>query len=477
MQNQTETKERWPWWFKVVLAISPILVLLAVAMLFDANARRRLDRAMAEARAAGGPVTLEELEAARKVWPDEENGALVILSLTTRLSAIPSEEGVDLLPIVGKADLPPLGQRWTDETDRAVARQLERLSRELADIDRLSDFDGGRFPVTIAPNPLETLLPHLAHVRTSCKLKSLQIIHRAMQGRTASLIDDVTVMLRHGQLFEDSFCLIEGLVRVALDSQTVCIIEHVVAQTTLDPSQLRQLDRLLADLDRNDRMFRAIQGERTFFIGATDFFRATGDLGGVGPSLPIKPKLPGLRGWLMRDQALGLQLFNQMVNAGPQTGKMRHAAREIEAKLQALPSYYVFTGLLVPSLTRALELDLRLTAQIRSARTALAAERYRLDKGCFPEQIDQLMPDYLDAVPTDPFDDKPLRCRVDEDAVTIYSVGSNGIDDGGDVRRDQKARRAQQDWGFILLAPELRGVPAPQKEIPATRPAGSRIGP
>jgi len=175
----------------------------------------------------------------------------------------------------------------------------------------------------------------------------------------------------------------------------------------------------------------------------------------------------------MRNQAVGLDLHNQLVNAGPGSKQMMKTAKRIETALQRLPRFYLLTHILAPSLGRAFEVDVRLTAQIRSARAALAAERYRLDNGRFPEQLDQLAGDYLDRVPIDPFDDKPLRYRLDDDALIIYSVGRNQIDDGGDVRRDKKARRAQRDWGFILLAPEYRGLPAPEEDAPATRPGVS----
>jgi hypothetical protein len=46
---------------------------------------------------------------------------------------------------------------------------------------------------------------------------------------------------------------------------------------------------------------------------------------------------------------------------------------------------------------------------LRSATAALAIEQYRLDHGgALPDTLEQLVPQYLTSVPTDPFDGAPL---------------------------------------------------------------------
>ena len=45
----------------------------------------------------------------------------------------------------------------------------------------------------------------------------------------------------------------------------------------------------------------------------------------------------------------------------------------------------------------------------RSQTVALACRRYRAKHGCYPERLDELVPEFIAAVPLDPFDGKPLR--------------------------------------------------------------------
>lgn len=63
---------------------------------------------------------------------------------------------------------------------------------------------------------------------------------------------------------------------------------------------------------------------------------------------------------------------------------------------------------------------------------ALALRAYRLDQGAYPGELSDLVPDYLDSIPQDPFaGDAPLRYRIDGDRYVLYSIGPDGVDDGG----------------------------------------------
>jgi type II secretory pathway pseudopilin PulG len=63
---------------------------------------------------------------------------------------------------------------------------------------------------------------------------------------------------------------------------------------------------------------------------------------------------------------------------------------------------------------------------------ALALRAYKLEHGSYPALLSQLVPDYLEQVPTDPFSlKKPLRYKLKEDAYVLYSIGPDGVDDSG----------------------------------------------
>jgi len=77
---------------------------------------------------------------------------------------------------------------------------------------------------------------------------------------------------------------------------------------------------------------------------------------------------------------------------------------------------------------------------LHTARAAVAAERHRLDTGRYPAAWEEFVPRWLDAIPADPWSGGSLVYRLDDEGrPVIYSVGRNGIDEGGTPsrRRDE----------------------------------------
>ena len=70
----------------------------------------------------------------------------------------------------------------------------------------------------------------------------------------------------------------------------------------------------------------------------------------------------------------------------------------------------------------------------RALELALALQIHFREHGKFPESLDALVGDSFEAVPLDPFGKgEPLRYRLEEGGgVTIWSVGADGVDQGGD---------------------------------------------
>jgi hypothetical protein len=92
-------------------------------------------------------------------------------------------------------------------------------------------------------------------------------------------------------------------------------------------------------------------------------------------------------------------------------------------------------------------------AHLRMALTALAVERFRLGMGRWPQSLGALAPAYLEAAPDDPFDGKPLRYRRLDGGFVVYSVGRDGVDDGGkdgSLREEEEAGETY-DITFAVL--------------------------
>ena len=70
--------------------------------------------------------------------------------------------------------------------------------------------------------------------------------------------------------------------------------------------------------------------------------------------------------------------------------------------------------MLLPGLSGAVTGDARGTARVRLALAAVAVARYRLANGQLPDRLEDLAPKYLESVPVDPFDGKPIRYKKTE---------------------------------------------------------------
>ncbi len=64
----------------------------------------------------------------------------------------------------------------------------------------------------------------------------------------------------------------------------------------------------------------------------------------------------------------------------------------------------------------------------------IAVECHRQEQGNLPASLDELVPEYLSAVPLDPYDGEPLRYSADRRV--IHSVGDDFVDSGGSTRPD-----------------------------------------
>ncbi|MBS0205346.1 MAG: hypothetical protein JSS49_20775 [Planctomycetes bacterium] len=71
-------------------------------------------------------------------------------------------------------------------------------------------------------------------------------------------------------------------------------------------------------------------------------------------------------------------------------------------------------------------------------RTGFALAACRAEQGSYPKNLDELVPEFLTAVPLDKYTDKPLIYTPLENGFLVYSVGANGMDDGGQESNGRK---------------------------------------
>jgi len=78
------------------------------------------------------------------------------------------------------------------------------------------------------------------------------------------------------------------------------------------------------------------------------------------------------------------------------------------------------------------EISLYEHVNLRLAGLACALERFRLGTGAYPDTLRELVPKFLAELPHEPTNGEPFRYRREEkEGYVLYSIGLDGIDDGG----------------------------------------------
>jgi hypothetical protein len=98
--------------------------------------------------------------------------------------------------------------------------------------------------------------------------------------------------------------------------------------------------------------------------------------------------------------------------------------------------FFVF-GLMLPAFEKMTQAADRCQQYHTNSRIAFALAAYHCDHGRYPAKLDELSPKYLEQIPDDLFSGNSLIYRLEGNGYFLYSVGQNGIDDGGRSFEDE----------------------------------------
>ena len=438
-----------------------VLVFLLIAapivgyVLFRMHLSAGIEARIQAIRDAGHPATLDELADWAPPIPAAENAALVY---TRAFAALPARgdsaftELEEKVPVVSQLTLPPVGEPWPDNMQRNTAAYLKACDQTLQLLHQAGAIKRSRYNLNYSAG-FGMLLPHLARCRHAARLLKLQATLAAEQGDTARSTQALTSLLGIARSLRTEPLLISQLVRMAVRSITTDTLARALSRTQFSNAQLSQLQQAFDHELDNQMMVRAFVGERCSGIAIFHDLR-TGKVNpaqAFGSQLPAAANLLVMTGLLDRDMRAYMDLMAMHVRASAQPLQQRaDTAAEVETQIRQLDKRCFFTRMLVPALSRAGSEGAKSDARIHMARAALAVERYRLKHRQLPANLDQLVPQFIPAVPPDPFDGKPLRYKPADKGYLLYSVGDNLTDDGGVEYSDDNGRKRGQRLDELL---------------------------
>jgi ABC-type transport system involved in multi-copper enzyme maturation permease subunit len=414
-----------------------------------------LAAAVAEADRLDLRWRLEELEADRRVVPEEENSAF-------QVPLIPDERGRWMrrwypgmqwpTPELEEAlrDL-SLDVALNEKQYRLLKSNLDAVQPALAQARQLVNFPYGRYPLTHSKDGLSTLLPHAQRNRAIANLLSYDALCRTHEGDIDGALASCQACVNAGRSLGDEPFFVCQLIRMACRGMALERAERALAHGEPSEEALARFQHALDDEEREPLFLCGCRGERADL----DRLCSALESGDVPPwrflqnfywesnSTPRwMDRIMAYIGISTRAQHAALLRFcNEMVETAKLAPeRQENAMADLTTRAARLPSaarslVVGSRGLFAVRMARSWRFR---TAQIRCAIAMLAMERYRRGCGHWPQSLEALVPAQLKVVPLDPYDGKPLRYRQLDDGILIYAIGPDLKDDGGRFAANQR---------------------------------------
>ncbi len=384
---------------------------------------------------------------------------------------------------------------WTAKERPVLAAWLKRNDKPLAvtiQATRRPEYFNPLVPRRTeewSPGLLASLLPTVQR----CRELTAALVSRSMLRLTEGKVDDAWQDLlachRLGRLVARGGCLIELLVGIAIENIAAYADVSFLEKANLTSEQIlarwedsRRLLPMPTVADKVDL------GERytTLEIVMLTARQGTGFLDSLlsssGPpanynrfrsrlftkSIDWDPALRNVNRWydrcaaalriadrMEREQEVGefiqeLKGLKQEVVSG--TGLLQKMFMGADERGEMIGK--ILIGLMMPAFNKVQEASDRREQGERNLSLAFALAAYQRDNGRYPAQLRELAPRYLKKIPTDLFSGEALIYRPHEKGYLLYSVGVNGIDDGGHGYGDQPRG---DDLCVRVPVPEQRG--------------------
>ena len=297
------------------------------------------------------------------------------------------------------------------------------------------------------------MLPELPPVKGLAKLGRWRVRIEREQGRPEEALDTCVTIARVGRHWQDRKGLIEQLVGIAISALAHTEIMKTCAANGVSAGVLTRTQHALEEIYRPAYPLIDISTEKLMFLDTVQHVFTDGGPGGghlipremaplihwQGDTDPEEQLQAVALGLLHagRDETVsqGMELFDRVsetIKLSPYTRRGGKVTSMHDA-LKGLSKYrYAFVRAMLPALDRAGELAYRAKAMHEATLTVLALQRWRLEKGEYPEELQGLVGGgYLKTLPSDPYSDGPLRYEWQGDDFLLYSLGGDFDDDNG----------------------------------------------
>lgn len=423
---ESPARSRKVFWIKLLSLMA--VTLLLVFVMYRVVAYRALQQRVQAVRDAGYPIEPVELN---DWYPTPEvNAADVYLRAFAAFPFDHEVEGYENIPIVtSMEDEFVLGDPLDPEMAEHIEDYLAHYSETIPLLEEAALIEACRYTGDYREG-INLLLPHLGQLRRSARVLQLQSILDHDRGDHDLAAQRCITILGVARSLDNEPLLISGLVNISIQALAYEQIEMLVSSGKLSDARLRELKDAIEPIDLDRIMLRAMVGERCSIHG---YFENTELLSTLFTSSTAigQMSIVGLRtsGLLDIDHSSALDLMQDYVAFTENPAWP--TPPELEDIENRVPRICVVTRMVIPAITSCFRTSRQAEARRRATLIGIAVERFRQKYGNIPAQISDLAPEFLDAVPADPFDGQLFRYRIEDNGVIIYSLGIDGVDHAG----------------------------------------------
>lgn len=275
----------------------------------------------------------------------------------------------------------------------------------------------------------------------------------ASRGHHALAMQDVLACLRLAKLLAGEVPVIQHLVAIAVASSAgQALGEALIIHPGLFTEQeLAELDRTVVDcspillrvpldfesshIDDLAQRFFTDDGNGDGRINSDGYRAMTAMSGGTSSTDRVSAPFISLRFSRKSILAERDELFRvaRETIATPRWKRLDSPTGDVNklGELRPARDSLPFAQLMAPAIAKSISAHDQIAQFLDGVRLLIAAERYRLRHGEPPASTESIDSDLLAGMPTDLSDGKPLRLRIRDSWLVIYSIGGDCRDDGG----------------------------------------------
>lgn len=440
------------------LLLGIVATLLVIAILIVWAARRQtvadklIQQKLAALRASGEPLTGADL-AKMFPLPPPERDAMLLFSNAMEFATI-NRPPFGLTPITGSAATPARGEKLNEPALGA----LKTFYADTAGITNLMPAvpAGARFGVRWDGGVLNAPMAPFVKVRSLMQLLGTRALCAAETGDADGASEMLAQGFRFAQTISADSTLVEHMIRDACLGLACSVTERCVNQVRFDDRQLARVIDAILQPDTTG-FPNTLRVEHCLAIEVFTRVKA-------GERLDDFTGGRTLEWWERAWKRLRLRraeysdhdfiAYLDLIPSLQQTVN-KPAAQAIPDFTRLFDIYRTNTTSEVgnavhPSWSKALSKHYEIEAQVVTTKSALTIERFRLTHGGqLPRSIAALVPDLLPSLPRDLFDEQPIRFRPLTNGFVVYSIGADGVDNGG-LEKNTTMAQTNYDATFTI---------------------------